>query len=48
LNRHVSRLFTFKDSVDVAGRASVLVEQVDSIGDQAAISHEESFEVDRG
>src|SRR5262245_34384557 len=26
LNRHVSRLFTFKDSIDVAGRASVLVE----------------------
>ena len=48
LNRHVSRLFTFKDSIDVAGRASVLVEQIGPIGDQTAISDEETFEVDRG
>jgi hypothetical protein len=48
LNRHVSRLFTFKDSIDVAGRASVLVEQIDPIGYQTTISHEEPIEVDRG
>src|SRR5262245_6637434 len=48
LDREVSGLFTFKDAVDVAGRLSVLLDLIGSIGDQTANSYERAQEVDRG
>ena len=36
LNRHISRLLTFQDSVDVTGRAAVLLEDIGSVRNQSA------------
>ena len=44
LHRQVGRLLTLEDAIDVAGRAPVLVDEIGSIGDQAAGSDEEAFD----
>jgi hypothetical protein len=48
LHRHVGRLLTLEDAVDVAGRLPVLVDAINPVGDQAASDGEEAFVVDRG
>jgi hypothetical protein len=35
LDRQVSRLFALEDAIDVAGRAPILVEKINTIRDQA-------------
>ena len=48
LHRHVGRLLTLENTIDVAGRAPVLVDEIRPIGDQAAAGDEEAGGVDRG
>src|SRR5262245_5644497 len=48
LHRQIGRLLTFKDAVDVACRAPVLVEEIGPIGDQTAGSGVKAGVVDRG
>jgi hypothetical protein len=48
LHRHVGRLLTLEDAVDVAGRLPILVGPISPVGDQAASGDEEAFVVDRG
>ena len=48
LHRHVGRVLTFEDAVDVAGRLPILVDAINPIGDQAASGDEEAFVIDRG
>ena len=47
LHRHVGRIFTLEDAIDVTCRAAVLLDDIGSIGDQAAAINEVSVEVDR-
>src|SRR5262245_34407953 len=42
LHRHISRLLTLENAIDVAGRAPELVEEIRPIGDQTAVTNEES------
>ena len=48
LHRQVGRLLALEDAIDVAGRASVLVDQIGAVGDQAATGDVEAEGVDRG
>ena len=48
LHRQVGRLLALEDAIDIAGRAPVLVDQIRSVGDQAAAGDEEAVGVDRG
>src|SRR5215510_5492167 len=43
----IGGLFTFKDAIDVACRAAVLVEEIRPIGDQATLGDEVAFVIDR-
>ena len=43
LHRQVGRLLALEDAIDVAGRASVLVDEIGPIGDQAAGGDEVAF-----
>src|SRR5262249_943348 len=47
LYRHVGWLFALKDPVDVTGRTTILVDEIGSIGDQAAAGNAVSVKVDR-
>ena len=47
LHRQIGRLLALEDAIDVAGRASVLVDKIRAIGDQAAADDKEAFGVDR-
>jgi hypothetical protein len=47
-DRQVGRLRALEDAIDVAGRASELVEKISAIGDQTAAGDEEAGGVDRG
>ena len=47
LHRQVGWLLALENAVDVAGRATVIVDQISPIGDQAAASGEETFPIDR-
>src|SRR5262249_48196823 len=40
LHRQVSRLLTLEDAIDVSGRAAELVDEIRSVGNQAAIDRE--------
>ena len=44
LNRHIGRLFTLKDAIDVACRAANLVDRIGAIRDQTAVDHKVSAE----
>src|SRR5262245_49002134 len=48
LDREVSWFFAFQDAVDVAGRLSVLLDLIGSIGEQTADSYELAQEIDCG
>ena len=48
LHRQIDRLLTFKDAVDVACRAPMLVEEIGPIGDQTAGSGVKAGVLDRG
>ena len=48
LHRQVGRLFALEDTVDVAGRAPELVDEIRPVGDQAACGDEEAVAVNRG
>jgi hypothetical protein len=48
LHRQIGRLLAFEDAIDVAGRAPALVDQIGSIGDQAAVGDVIAGEVDGG
>src|SRR6476620_10906512 len=48
LHRHVGGLLALEDAIDVTGCVSILVDEIGPIGNQAPISREEPFEVDRG
>ena len=48
LHRQVGRLLALEDAIDVASGASVLVEQIRPIADQAAAGDEKAGGVDRG
>src|SRR6266851_7342334 len=48
LYRKVGRLLALEDAVDIAGRASVLVNEIGAIGDQAGGNGVGAFIVDRG
>src|SRR5262249_28415731 len=47
LHRKVGGLFAFEDTIDIAGRAAILVEEIRPVGYQPASGDEEAFEVDR-
>ena len=42
LHRKIARLLTFKDAIDIAGRAPVLVDKIRPIGDQPALDSVEA------
>jgi hypothetical protein len=46
--RQVGWLFALQDTIDVSGRAPVLVEDIWPVGDQAAVGDEGTGGVDRG
>src|SRR6516164_7274129 len=48
LHRQVGRLFALEDAIDVAGRASELIDPVRPIGEQVALGGEHRVRVDRG
>src|SRR5262249_25655079 len=48
LNWHVGGLFALEDAIDIVGRASVLVDDVRTVGDQAAASDGLASPIDRG
>src|SRR5262245_30778630 len=48
LHRKIGGLLALEKAIDVAGRAPELVGEIGPIGDQTAVSNEESVEVDRG
>ena len=48
LHRQVGRLLALEYTVDVPGRAPILVDEIRSIGDQTAFSGETTVIVDRG
>jgi hypothetical protein len=48
LHWKVGWLLTLEDAIDVGSRAPALVEEIRPVGDQAADSHKEAFEVDCG
>ena len=48
LHRKFRRLLALEDAIDVAGRASVLVDEIRPIGNQAAGDDEVACVVDRG
>src|SRR5262245_12367916 len=47
LNRHIGRPFALEDAINVARRATKLVDRIGAIGDQTTVNHEVSAEVDR-
>src|SRR6516164_8640844 len=47
LHRQVARLLALEDTVDVAGRAPILVDRVRGIGDQTTAGDEQAVRVDR-
>ena len=48
LHRQISWLLALEDTVNVTGRAAVLVDNISAIGNQAAAGDEKTSEVDRG
>src|SRR5262245_36313529 len=48
LHRKIGGLLALENAIDVAGCAPELVGEIRPIGDQTAVSNEESVEVDRG
>ena len=48
LHRQVGRFLSFKDAIDIAGRAAVLADQIGPVGDQAAGGDEGAIGIDRG
>src|SRR5215471_16450333 len=48
LHGQISRLFTFEDAVDIAGREAILVNEIRSIRNQSAVGDELSLVIDRG
>jgi hypothetical protein len=48
LHRQIGGLLSFKDAIDVAGRAPILVNHVGPIGDQAAGGGEMTVGIERG
>src|SRR5262249_52141718 len=47
LHWQIGGLLAFKDTIDIASRAPIMVDQIGSVGDQAARDIKESFPVDR-
>jgi len=48
LYRKICRLLALEDAVDIAGRSTILVDNVRPIGDQTALGDEEAFVINRG
>ena len=48
LQREVRGLLAFEDGIDVPGRAPILVDRINPVGDQAAVSYEEVVGIDSG
>ena len=48
LDRQIGRLLAFEDAINIAGRATVLVEPIDPVGDQAAGGDIRAVGVGRG
>jgi hypothetical protein len=44
-DRQIGRLVAFEDAVDVASSASVLIDRIGAVGDQAAVGDEEAERV---
>src|SRR5262249_26809983 len=48
LNRKIGRVFAFEDAIDVSRRASMWVDRIGPVGDQATGGDEVARKVDRG
>src|SRR5512143_621462 len=48
LHRKVAGLLTLEDAIDVAGSAPIVVDEIGTVGHQAAAGDEKSLVIDRG